>query len=302
MASKESVALAELYAYWAKRLAESNVESFDLLRDLYDGWGKHATEAEGVSFKTVDEEGVKGIWAIPAEAPADAAILYIHGGGYVGGGSKGHRKLAAHIAKAAGVKALVLDYRLAPEHLYPAQLEDSRRAFDWIVEQGINADRIAVVGDSAGGALATAVALHLKNTGSPQAGAVVALSPYYDLETRGKSFELNGDKDLIGSRDGIAENIAMFLAPNGSKTDQYLNALHSDPTGLPPIFISFGGDEVLLDGAHMFAELARSKGVEVDIEVVPGMQHVFQFLAGTAPEADDSIAAMGRFIAKHLGI
>lgn len=94
----------------------------------------------------------------------------------------------------------------------------------------------------------------------------------------------------------------MFLGPGLSKTDQYLNALHSDPTGLPPVFISFGGDEVLRDGAHTFAELARSKGVEVEVEVVPGMQHVFQFLAGTAPEADASIAAIGTFIAKNLGV
>jgi len=278
------------------------VESLDLLRDLYDGWDKHATEAEGVSFVTVDQDGVRGLWAIPANAPDNAAILYIHGGGYVGGGSKGHRKLAAHIARAAGVKALVIDYRLAPEHLVPAQLEDSRHAFDWIVAQGIEPGRIALVGDSAGGALATAVALHLKNTDSTQAGAVVALSPYYDLEAVGGSFDLNGGKDLIGSRDDIAANTAMFLGTTTSKTEQYVNALHSDPTGLPPVFISFGGDEVLLDGAHMFAELARSKGVEVEVEVVPDMQHVFQFLAGTAPEADDSITAIGQFIAKNLGV
>jgi monoterpene epsilon-lactone hydrolase len=302
VASPESAALKELYVYWGERISASGDDVLDVVRDLYDGWGKLATEAEGVSFQTVKNDGVTGIWAIPPDAASDAAILYLHGGGYIGGGSKGHRKLVAHIAKAAGLKALAIDYRLAPEHPFPAQLDDSRRAFDWIVKQGVRPERIAVIGDSAGGALATAVALNLAQSAQPQCGAVVALSPYYDLECVGPSMDTNAAKDAIGGREGIAANTVQFLGPSGSRTDPYVNALHSDPTGLPPVLISFGGDEVLLDGGHLFAELARSKGVEVDVEVVDGMQHVFHFLAGTAPEADDSIANIGTFIKKHLGV
>jgi acetyl esterase/lipase len=300
MASRQAQALADLYAYWARRLEASNEQGFDLVRDLYNNWGAYATEAEGVSYLTADADGVPGIWAIPASPKPHSVLLYLHGGGFIGGGSTGHRKLAGHIARAARRKTLVVDYRLAPEHLYPAALEDSQRAYEWLRGQGYEAGRIGLVGDSAGGLLATRIAIALAETGQPQAGAVVALSPYYDLEAIGESFERNGAKDLIASRAGIAENAAAFLAEGVSRADPSVNALNADLSGLPPVFISFGGDEALMDGGQMFAERARAKGVEVEEEVVPGTQHVPQFLVGYAPEADESVAAIGRFLSKHL--
>jgi len=304
MASAESEKLAELYRYWGDRRAASN-EGIPLIRDFYANYHQLATEAEGVSYATVADGPVPGIWAIPAEAAGDAAMLYIHGGGYLGGGSTGHRKLAAHVARAAGLRTLVIDYRLAPEHRMPAQLEDSRAAFDWLVELGYAPERIVLAGDSAGGALATAVALHLRDAGAQQAGAVVAYSPYYDVETVGSTFDTNREADAMGGplgREGIARNVAGFTTEEWNTDNPYINALRSDPTGLPPMLLSIGGAEVLVEGVEMFAKMAIEKGVDVELEVIPGMQHVFQFLAGSAPEAEASIANTGRFIKERLNL
>lgn len=301
MASKQAQALADLYVEWARRLELSTEEGFGFVRDLYKDWGVYATEPEGVSYQTVTADGIPGIWAIPADAEPDSALLYLHGGGFIGGGSTGHRKLAGHIARASGRRALLIDYRLAPEHLYPAAAEDSRRAFDWLVAQGFPPARIGLVGDSAGGLLATRVAIGLREDGAAQAGAVVAMSPYYDLDAVGDSFDTNKHNDPIASREGIEINVASFLAEGTSRTDPAVNVLHADLSGLPPVFVSFGGYEALLDGGRMFAERARAAGVEVVEEVVPEMQHVFHFLAGYAPEATESINAIGAFLRKHLG-
>ncbi|MCG2621217.1 alpha/beta hydrolase [Arthrobacter sp. I2-34] len=291
--------LGDLYRYWARRQTPGDDPGMDLLRDLYDGWGQFATEAEDVSFKTVDEDGIRGIWAKPGPH-RPGAILYLHGGGYIGGSANGHRKLAAHIAKAAGLPVFVLDYRLAPEHPYPAALEDSLAAYEWILAKGAPAERVAIVGDSAGGALATAVALHRRDAGLPLPGAIATMSPFYDIAATGRTFETNAGKDAIADRSGIDGLHALILGEGVTVDNPYLNALKSDPAGLPPVHIAFGGDETLLSGGEDFAELARGKGVEVELEVYEGQQHVFQVLAGADPDADDSIAKIGTFIKRHI--
>ncbi|MCG2621253.1 alpha/beta hydrolase [Arthrobacter sp. I2-34] len=291
--------LGDLYRYWARRQTPGDDPGMDLLRDLYLGWGQFATEAEDVSFKTVDEDGIRGLWAKPGPH-RPGAVLYLHGGGYIGGSAEGHRKLAAHIAQAAGLPVFVLDYRLAPEHPYPAALEDSLAAYEWILAKGAPAERVAVVGDSAGGALATAVALHRRDAGLPRPGAVATMSPFYDVEAKGRTFETNAGRDALAEKSAVGGLHALILGEGITAEDPYLNALKSDPAGLPPVHIAFGGDEALLSGGQDFAELARGKGVEVELEVYEGQQHVFQFLAGSDPDADDSIAKIGAFLKRHI--
>ncbi|MDH3047137.1 alpha/beta hydrolase [Gordonia alkanivorans] len=293
--------LADLYRYWGRRQTPGDDPGMDLLRDLYDGWSQFAVEAEGVSFTTVDDDGVKGIWALPA-SPQKGAILYIHGGGYIGGSANGHRKLAAHIAKAANVPALVLDYRLAPEHPFPAALEDSVSAFEWLIGLGHDPATLAVVGDSAGGALATAVALHRKDNGLALPAAIATLSPFYDITATGRTFDTNAGKDAIASdRSTISGLHALLLGEGITPENPYLNALKADLAGLPPVHIAFGGDETLLSGGEDFAELATTKGVDVELVVYPGQQHVFQMLAGVDSDADDSIRRIGEFVRRHIG-
>lgn len=294
-------ALATLYRYWNDRTAGIDATGFGLIRDLYAGWAVHAPEAVGVSYESVTANGVPAIWAIPRDEVAGSAVLYTHGGGFIGGGIESHRKVAAHIAAASGRRTLLIDYRLAPEHLYPAALDDSLTALDWLIAQGYAPEKIGAVGDSAGGLLATRIGIVRAQQNLPQVGAIVALSPYYDLEGKGEAFDRNRDNDPIASREGIVQNLAAFLQEGATAQDPDINVLHADLAGLPPVFVSFGGHEALADGGTMFAERARAAGVEVVEEVLDEMDHVPQFLVGYAPEATASVEAIGAFLRRHLG-
>jgi acetyl esterase/lipase len=256
----------------------------------------------GVSYESIDD-GVAGIRALPLGADESAAILYIHGGGYVGGSSSSHRKFAGHLAKAIGAPAFAVDYRLAPEHKYPAPLEDVRAGFDWLVRSGVAPERIIVAGDSAGGALATALALQLRDEGASVPGAVIALSPYYDSEGLGDSFDTNAATDIMAGargRAGIKANVTMFIADEVQRTSPYITALRADVTGLPPHFLTVGSGEMLVDGVHRFAGMLRDADIPVEVQVGEGMQHVYPLMAGMAPEADAAVRAIAVFTAQHV--
>lgn len=302
MPSTASAKLTELYDSWNARRAVNQNEPIAFLRGLFNEWGELTAEAAGVWFETIDRP-IPGVRAVPVGADDSAAILYVHGGGYIGGSSSSHRKVAAHFAKAIGTPAFVPDYRLAPEHKYPAPLDDVRTAFDWIVDGGVDPSQIVVIGDSAGGALSTALAQSLRDQGRPVPGAVVALSPYYDTEGLGDSFDTNVGNDVLSGtrgRDGIRANVSMFIADESQRTDPYVTALRCEAKGLPPHFLSVGSSELLSDGVRSFAVKLQCANVGVELEVVPEMQHVFQMMAGRAPEADASISAIAAFVRKHV--
>lgn len=302
MTSVEAEKLAELYRSWNERRAVNQNDPIAFLRSLFREWEQMSTEVPGVWYESVDGP-VTGIRAVPIGADETAAILYVHGGGYIGGSSASHRKFAGHLAKAIGAPAFAVDYRLAPEHKYPAPLDDVRAAFDWLVEGGVSPSRIVVAGDSAGGALATALALQLRDEGMPGPGAVVALSPYYDSEGLGDSFESNVSSDIMAGargRAGIHANVSMFIADESQRTSPYVTALCADVTGLPPHFLTVGEGELLVDGVRKFGDMLQDAGIPVEVEVVPGMQHVFPLMAGRAPEADASVRAIARFVRTHV--
>ncbi|WP_190814606.1 alpha/beta hydrolase [Saccharopolyspora pogona] len=302
MASPESAVLTEMFKNVGARLSADPPIGLDSVREIFDCMLRFATEAEGVSYRSDRTGPVPGMWAFPPDAVSDAVILYLHGGGYISGSTSGHRRLFAHLAKESGVRAFAIDYRLAPEHLFPAQLDDARAAYDHLLAQGYAPQRIAVVGDSAGGSLATALGLHLADGGQPSPAAIVAMSPYYDVLGEGETFVTNVDNDVVAPPAAAMEpSAAVYLGdPARARTDHYVNPLISDPSGLPPMLLTCGGYECLLSGVETFAELARSKGVKVELDVAPEMQHVFQFLVGHAPEATESVARISEFIRTSL--
>lgn len=302
MASAEAQKLGDLYRSWNERRAANQNEPIAFLRSLFLEWEQMSAEVPGVWYESIDAP-VQGIRAVPIGADQSAAILVIHGGGYVGGSSASHRKFAGHLASAIGAPAFAVDYRLAPEHKYPAPLEDVRAGFDWLVEGGVDPSRIIVVGDSAGGALATALALQLRDEGRPVPGAVAALSPYYDSEGLGESFESNVTHDVMAGargRAGIHANVSMFIADESQRTSPYVTALRADVTGLPPHFLTVGDGELLVDGVRKFGGMLRDAGIPVEVEVVADMQHVFPLMAGRAPEADAAVHAIAEFVASHV--
>jgi len=296
MPSTQSDALRDLMTRMTERTTANPEMGLPELRDLVEGLSTVAGEPTGVTYEDVVAGGRPALWCNPSGAAEDRVVLYFHGGGFLGNSASSHRKLAAHLAKAAGVRALVVDFRLAPEHPFPAQLDDAVAAYEWLLDNGFQAGNIATAGDSAGGNLATGAVLRLRDEGRPLPAAIVAMSPWYDLEATEGTLDTNAATDAFLSRPLIQTMAGMYLGADGSATDPLANPLHADPTGLPPVYLSAGGDEGLLDNALRFADLARAAGVDVTLEVVPGMQHVHTAMAGRAPEADSTLAAIASWL------
>ena len=303
MASKESLALENLYRGWVAEMAANPSADVDELRRLFNHWGDVTAEPGGVDYIEVDAGGVPAMWAVPKQADKTKVLLCSHGGGYVVGSMYSHRKMFGHIAKAVGCRALIVDYRRAPENPLPGPVNDMVTAYRWLLErQGCTPGDIAFTGDSAGGALAITTMAAARDQGLPMPVASMPMSPWAGADTSGKSYDTNAHRDALVSRDTSAGLGGLSLGENGDPKAPLANPLYTDYRGMPPIYIQVGEAETLLDDSRRIAERARQAGVEVKIDEFPDMQHVFQFLAGAAPEADDAIARMAQWVRPKLGL
>jgi epsilon-lactone hydrolase len=238
-------------------------------------------------------------WLTPPGARTDAVVLYLHGGGYVIGSPRSHRHLAAAIARAAGTRALLLDYRLAPEHPFPAGLEDAVAAYQWLLGSGVVPARIVVAGDSAGGGLTMATLLALRERGLPRPAAAVCISPWVDLTNSAASYATKAAVDPIVTLDSIALLTQAYIG-TGDPKQPLVSPLYADLHNLPPLLIQVGSDEVLLDDALGLAERARTAGVDVTIREWPAMIHVWHWFLSMLDEADHAIADIGAFVKARL--
>jgi acetyl esterase/lipase len=302
MASAESAELRTIYRSWSDRMAAAPEMDLPTLRNLFEEWHLPTAEPTRVTYEETVAGGVPALWCLPLDAAEDRVVLYLHGGGFVVGSTATHRKIAGHLAKAAGVRALVLDYRRAPENPYPAQLEDAVAAYRWLLGQGFEPGHVATAGDSAGGNLAISTVLKLRDEGDPLPGAILPMSPWLDMEHVGKTLDSNAGTDALVGKEILHGMSGMFLGEGGDRRDPLANPLYADPAGLPPLYLCAGGHETLLDNAEQFHEKARVAGVDSTLEVVPEMQHVYPFSAGRAPEADATIAAMAAWLRPRLGL
>ena len=301
MPSADFDALRDHYQSMSDRMAANPEMDLVALRSMLEELATRAKEPEGVSYAESDVDGMRALWGVPDNAAYDRVILYFHGGGFVSNSIDSHRKMAAHLAKATGARVLLPEYRLAPEHPFPSQLDDAVRAYHWMLGQGIGADRIATAGDSAGGNLAVSTVLKLRETGQPLPAAIVGFSPWLDMEHLGKTLETNAETDALVSREVVAMMSAMFLGES-PPTDPLANPLHADLAGLPPLLLIAGGSETLLNDSERLADRAVAAGVEVELSTYSGQQHVFTFMAGRAPEADTAIAEAGAWLRSRLGL
>jgi phosphinothricin tripeptide acetyl hydrolase len=238
-------------------------------------------------------------WLTPAGARDDAAVLYLHGGGYVIGSPRSHRHVAAAIGAAAWARVLVPDYRLAPEHPFPAAVEDAVAAYRWLLSRGISPARIVIAGDSAGGGLAVATLLALRDGGVPLPAAGVCISPWVDLTCSGASYTTRVDVDPIVRAAGVGEMAALYLAGTDPKTP-LASPLFADLSGLPPLLIHVGDDEVLLDDSMQLAERARKARVEATLDVWPAMIHVWHWFFPMLEEGQAAIDRIGAFVRTHV--
>ncbi len=269
------------------------------MRAGYDAIGGIFPTAVDVTITPVDAGGVPAEWTVTPGAATDAALLYLHGGGYVIGSIASHRHLASELGRAAGIAALSLDYRLAPEAPYPAAVDDALAGYRWLLGQGIAAERIAIAGDSAGGGLTMALLLAIKATGLAMPACAVPISPWVDMEALGGSMDSKAASDPMVQRQELADMAAMYL--NGGDPRAPLAApLYGDLTGLPPLLIQVGSEETLLDDAIRLAAAAGHAQVAVRLEIVPAMIHVFHFFHPMLGAARTAIATAGAFVAGQL--
>ena len=247
-----------------------------------------------VKVETVTTPERPAEWLTPPGARPDAVVLYLHGGGYVIGSPRSHRHLAAAIARAAGTRALLLDYRLAPEHPFPAALEDAVAAYQWLLGQGVASGRVVIAGDSAGGGLTVATLLALRERGLPRPSGGVCISPWVDLTNTAASYTAKASVDPIVTQEGIGLMTRAYIGA-GDPRRPLVSPLYADLRGLPTLLIQVGSDEALLDDAVGLAERARAAGVDATLEEWPAMIHVWHWFLPMLDEAERAIDRIGAF-------
>ena len=259
------------------------------------------TEPTAVATESVNAGGVPALMLTPEHCKSDRVLQYTHGGGYVFCSAASHRRLAGHIAKAIGCRALVLDYRLAPEHPHPAPVNDAIAAYRWLLAQGIQPQHIAFSGDSAGGGLVLGALVKARDEGLPQPAGAVPLSPWTDMEATGESMLTRAALDMCVQKVGIQQLAPLFLGTNSSR-DPYASPYYADLRGIAPLYIQVGDEETLLDDSVRLAHRALDAGVEVKLEIYPEMQHIFQICAGNLPQADLAISRIAAWLQPKLGL
>jgi acetyl esterase/lipase len=297
-----SVEIERVREHWERMSRVGPHITMQEMRLHDDTWSALSGEPGGVDYLDASVGGVPGLWLVPKGAVWDRVIMCLHGGGYMMGSRYSHRKMYGHLAKALGCRALLVEYRLTPEHPHPAQLEDAVAAYRGLLEEGIASAHIAFAGDSAGGGLAVGAQLRARDLGLPLPAATVLMSPWTDMSLAGPSYDENRDKDLIFRREMVGALVHMLLGPEPNVRDPYASPMGGPLAGLPPMHLQVGADEGLRDDSVMFARRARDAGVEVALEVFPGMLHTFQMAAGRAPEADAAIDSLAAWLRPRLDL
>ena len=250
---------------------------------------------EKVACEPVDADGVPAEWITPPGALPGRVMLFIHGGSFNAGSILSHRTLAGNAAIAASCRALLIAYRLAPEHPFPAAIDDCLTAYKWLLAQGYAPDQIVPTGDSAGGNLVLELLLRLRDASQPRPAAGVCLSPAPDLTFSGASWDFNAKKDLMLDKRKERRSIAIYLREVDPRSP-LASPSFADLHGLPPLLLQVGSYEVLQSDVVDFAAQARAAGVDVTLEVWPGMQHEWQFAAKFLPEGRQAIIKLGAFV------
>ena len=299
MASIESDDIKQLYRGWVSAMSDNPDMGLEDLRELFDHWGDITAEPGGVDYIEQPIGDFNAMWAIPKNCDQTQVALCTHGGGYVTGSMFTHRKVFAHIAKAVRCRALIVDYKRAPEHTHPSQVEDCLEAYKYLLNEGCSSDKIFFTGDSAGGALAVSIMLKARDEGLPLPACSAPMSPWFDPEGKGSTVESNAAKDALVQKEVLLNMAETFLGGCPSD-DPYANLLKADLTGLPPIYIQVGADETLLDDSIRFEALAKRQGVEIILDIFDDMQHCFHLLAGRAVEADNAIDKIAKWVKHYL--
>lgn len=251
-----------------------------------------------VAIGTVDDDGVTGEWHRPKSAAPGRTILYLHGGGYVFGSAKSHRNLTFALARESRANVFSLDYRLAPEHSFPAAVEDALAAWRWLIDRGGEPARTVIAGDSAGGGLALALMIACREQGLPAPAGAVLYSPWTDLAVTGESITKNAQSEAMFMPGCIAGGVGRYL--NGADPRTPLaSPLYADLAGLPPVLIFASADEVLLDDAVRVHKNLCDAGAQSTLLVEKGLTHVWPIYVGRMPEAMRTVRRSAAFVTER---
>jgi epsilon-lactone hydrolase len=252
-----------------------------------------------IKCEPVNAGGVEAEWVTAPGAATDRAVLYLHGGGYVIGSAKTHRDLMGRISRGAKARVLGLNYRLAPEHPFPAAVDDAVAGYRWMLAQGMKPSRIVVAGDSAGGGLTVAALVAIRDAKLATPAAGICMSPWVDLEGLGESMKTRAQADPVVQREALVGMAGAYLQGKDPRTP-LAAPLYADLKGLPPLLIQVGDAETLLDDSNRLAARAKAAGVQVKLEVWPEMIHVWQLFASFLPEGQEAIDGINRFIGERI--
>lgn len=280
------------------------------VRKVYRGWKRDTSVAQmradwdalfwsdavPVRTERISANGVDALWIAAPNADARRVLAYFHGGGFKLGSVRSHHDLMARLSQAAGCRVLALNYRLSPEHHFPAPVEDAVAAYEYLLGQGIAPRDIAFAGDSAGGGLLVSAMLALRARGLPLPAAGVMISAWTDLTASSPSYETRAATDPMHQRAMILATARNYLGDSGDPRDPLASPLFGALHGLPPLLMHVGDRETGLDDTHRFASAARSAGVTVEVKVYDGMIHVFQQFPELLVEARESIQEIGAFL------
>ncbi|KAB7784975.1 alpha/beta hydrolase [Methylorubrum populi] len=268
-------------------------------RARIEGLGASYSLPPDVLVEPVDAQGVPAEWTSTPAADGARVVLFLHGGGYVSGSLKSHRHMVAQAGREARARTLAIDYRLAPEHPFPAALDDALTGYRFLLASGIAPARIALAGESAGGGLALATALSLREAGLPLPGCLWLSSPWVDLALTGASLQSKASVDPLLSRAYLAELASLYL--NGADArGPLVSPINADLAGLPPMLIQVGSAETLLDDSVRLAEVAGAADVAVHLEIWPRMIHAWHLFYQDVADGRRSLASAGTFIRSHL--
>lgn len=270
-------------------------------RELMDSGWQTAKYPPHTIFEAFDANGIPAefVYQYPPE-PSNKILLHCHGGGYNVGSSLSHRPLAAQLAKVTGARVITFNFRLAPENKFPCALEDALTVYRYLLSK-TDSENIVITGDSGGGSLAFALGLKIRETGLPQAAALVGLSAWLDFACEGNTFEINKPKDPAGNRGGLLMMATAYAGKDNLK-HPLVSPLYADTlTGLPPMLLQVGTAETLLDDSRRFAAKAQLDGVDVTLQEWPDMIHVWHCFYSRLPEARAALYAIGKWLSEKTG-
>jgi monoterpene epsilon-lactone hydrolase len=269
-------------------------------RQRLDDVGSHWPVAGDVALDPVDLDGVPGEWSIVAGSDPSSVLMFFHGGGYCSGSIRSHRRMVTEAGRAAGVRTLAVGYRLAPEHPFPAALDDARTAWRFLRGQGFAARNVAIGGDSAGGGLTLALILELRDAEEELPGCTWLVSPWTDLTMSGPTLATKDGIDPLIHRNYLHELAGAYLPAGMDRKDPRISPLFADLKGLPPTLIQVGSAETLLDDAARLASAAGAADVAVTLEIWPHMIHAWHLWNAQLEPGRHALANAGRFIRGHL--